>query len=192
MPERRAHFDKEVRTPACKRAVHDDCPHESRIGGGFNPWRLRPEFGAMLCRCPCHASCPVTSTDRLSVPMKAWYTSCTCPGAEVARQRLDDAGIKVRDFAEMREERQRRSRAGKEAVAATRARAAGKSREDIREIYIAELRARNLKVPAEPVLDAVVDHITGNPLPAIRVLGESMLQMGKGLYDISRLFRRGQ
>jgi hypothetical protein len=105
--------------------------------------------------------------------MKAWYTSCTCPGAEVARQRLDDAGIKVRDFAEMREERQRRSRAGKEAVAATRARAAGKSREEIREIYIAELHARNLKVPAEAVLDAAVDHITGNPLPAIRVLGEA-------------------
>jgi hypothetical protein len=50
----------------------------------------------------------------------------------------------------------------------------------------AELRARNLKVPAEPVLDAVVDHIAGNPLPAIRVLGESLFQTGKALYDVSR------
>lgn len=124
--------------------------------------------------------------------MKAWYTSCTCPGADGERQRLDNAGIKVRDFAELREERKRLSRAHQEARAATRARAAGRSREEIREIYIAELRARNLKVPAEPVLDAAVDYITGNPLPAGRVLGESLFQMGKGLYDIARQFRRGQ
>lgn len=78
------------------------------------------------------------------------------------------------------------SRAREEAAAATRTRAAGRSREEIREMYIAELRARNVKVPAEPVLDAAVDYITGNPLPAARVLGESLFQMGKGLYDISR------
>ena len=56
--------------------------------------------------------------------------------------------------------------------------------EEIREIYISEMRARNLKVPAEPVLDAVVDHITtGNPLPGIRVLGETLFQTGKEIND---------
>ena len=101
--------------------------------------------------------------------MKAWYASCTCAGAEAERQRLDDAGIEIRDFAEFREERQRRRRAYAEAADATRARAAGSDRDEIRRLYLAELDARNLKIPAEPVLDAVVDHIvTGNPLPAVR------------------------
>lgn len=188
MPDRWTHLDEECRlTPACRRAAHDDCPHSHGAGGGFNPWRLRFEFGEQLCRCPCHASCPVQyDARRLSVSMKAWYTSCTCPGAEVARQRLDDAGIKVRDFDELWEERRRLRSAGREATEATRARADGRSREEIREIYIAERRARNLEVPAESVLDAVVDYITGNPLPAARVLGESLLQTGKGLHDLSR------
>jgi hypothetical protein len=120
--------------------------------------------------------------------MKAWYASCTCPGAEVERQRLDDAGIKVRDFTEYREERQRRRREYTEAAAATRARAAGSDREEIRELYIAELLARSLKVPAEPVLDAVVDHIiTGNPLPAVRLLGESLLQTGKAVHNLLQM-----
>ena len=55
---------------------------------------------------------------------------------------------------------------------------------EIRRLYLAELDARNLKVPAEPVLDAVVDHIiTGSPLPAVRLLGESLLRTGKAVYD---------
>jgi hypothetical protein len=187
MPNRRPHSGDEFeRTPACRRAAHVDCPHFHGFGGGFNPRRLRLEFGQQLCKCSCHASCPVRyEPRRLTVSKKAWYTSCTCPGAEVARQRLDDAGIEVRDFDEVMEEKRRRRIAGREAVEATRARAAGRSREEIREIYIAERRAKNLKVPEERVLDAVVEYITtGNRLPAIRVLFET----GKGIYDdISRL-----
>jgi hypothetical protein len=124
--------------------------------------------------------------------MKAWYTSCTCPGAEQERQHLDEAGIEVRDFSELREEARRRSKARRAAFEAARACAAGKSREEIREIYVAELRARDLKIPADPVLDAAVERIKGNPLPAARVLGESLVQMGKGLYELSRLFRQGR
>ena len=33
-----------------------------------------------------------------------------------------------------------------------------------------------------------VEHITGNPLPAIRLAGESLFKAGKGLYDIARIF----
>jgi hypothetical protein len=143
-------------------------------GGGFNPRRLRFEFGQQLCRCACHAACPVQyETNRQTVSREAWQTSCTCPGADVARQRLDNAGIKVRDFDQMLEEKRRHRRAGKDAVAATRARAAGRGPEEVREIYTAELRARNLKVPEDRVLDAVVEYIiTGNRLPALRELGE--------------------
>ena len=116
--------------------------------------------------------------------MKTWYASCTCPGAAAARQRLDNSGTKVRDFDEMLEERKRTRSAGREAIAATRARASGRTREEIREIYVAELRARSLKVPAEPALDAVTDYITtGNPLPAARVLGDTLFETGKGVYD---------
>ena len=40
------------RTVACSRGVHGDCPHlMSGFGGGFNPRRLRLEFGGLLCQC---------------------------------------------------------------------------------------------------------------------------------------------
>jgi hypothetical protein len=164
-----------------KRGAHVECPHLNGAGGGFSPRRLRFELGSHLCECSCHASCPVQyEAHRRTISEKAWYTSCTCTGAKATRQRLDDAGIKVRDFAEFHEERQRRHNAGREAIEATRARARGRSREEIKEIYLAERRARNLEVPAEPVLDAVVEHITtGSQLPLIRAL----LQMGKRTYD---------
>jgi hypothetical protein len=51
----------------------------------------------------------------MTVSKKAWYTSCTCTGAEAARRRLDNAGIKIRDFDEMLQERRRRRAAGKDA-----------------------------------------------------------------------------
>ena len=191
MPDRWPPLDEESRlAPACRGAAHDDCPHRHGVGGGFNPRRLRLEFGEHLCQCACHASCPIASTKRLTVPRKAWYTSCTCPGADDERERLDDAGIEFPDFAELREKAKRRSRAGHEAYEAARARSAGKTRDEIRDIYLSELNARGMKKPAEPILDAVVERIAGNPLPAVRLLGEIVGQIGKGLYDLSRLFRQ--
>ena len=193
MPGPWADFRETLFTPACVREVHQDCPHLSGMGGGFNPRRLRPEFGAGLCPCACHASCPVIITaKRMTVSMKAWHTSCTCPGAEHERQRFAEDGFEIRDFTEMREDAERLSRARKEAFEAARARAAGKSREEIREIYLAERRARDLKVPSDRVLEAIVERITGNPLPAVRMAGESLVRMGKGLYEISRLFKQHQ
>jgi hypothetical protein len=194
VPDHPTGFRESLRTPACAREEHQDCPHLSGMGGGFNPRRLRPEFGAGLCPCVCHCSCPVTiTTSRLTVPMKTWHTSCTCPGAEPERQRLADHGIEIRDFSEMREDAQRLARARKEAYEAARAHAAGKSREEIREIYLAERRARGLPVPSDRILDAVVERImTGNPLPAARIAGEGLVRMGKSLHEISKLFRQGQ
>jgi hypothetical protein len=122
--------------------------------------------------------------------MKTWDTSCTCPGAEQERQRMDDAGLEIPDFGKLREDARRRLRARKDAVEATRARAVGKSREEIREIYAAELRTRGLEIPNAVILDAVADRIDGNPLPAARLMAEGLVQMGKGLYDLSRLFRQ--
>lgn len=193
MPDYWTEYDGLIRTRDCSRGTHPDCPHQFGMGGGFNPRRLRPEFGVGLCRCSCHSSCPVTiAPKRMTVPMKIWYTSCTCPGAGQERQRMDEAGIEIPDFGELREQARRRSRERKEAYEAARARAAGKSRKEIRDIYVAELNARGLEIPAEPFLDADVERIAGNPFPAVRVLGESLVQMGKGLYELSRLFRQGR
>jgi hypothetical protein len=189
LPDRWAEFH-EFRTRDCARAAHRDCAHFVGVGGGLNPRRLRLEFGASLCACSCHSSCPVAiTTKRFTVPPKEWYASCTCPGAGQARQRFDEAGG-VPDFGELREQAERRSQARKEAYEAARVRAAGKSRAEIRDIYVAELSARGLRVPTERLLDAVVERIAGNPLPAARVLGESLVQMGKGIYELSRLFRQ--
>ena len=79
-------FDNGRRSAAC---VHDDCPHKIGSVGGFNPRRVRLEFGAELCRCGCHSSCPVASERRMAVPVRAWREKCTCPGAEDERVRED-------------------------------------------------------------------------------------------------------
>jgi hypothetical protein len=124
----------------------------------------------------------------MTVPIKTWHTSCTCPGSERERQTLHDAGVEIRDFAEVLNKAQQRSRARRQAFEATRASAAGKTKAQIRQIYAAELLARGLTVPTECILDAVADRIHGNPLPAARILIESMVQIGKGFYKLSRLF----
>ncbi len=183
-------YEQAFWTPACISDRHEPCPHFSGLGGGLNLRRLlRPEFGASLCRCSCHSSCPVTPAGgRMTVPAETWYASCICPGAAQARRSLDEAGVEFPDFGREWEQARRRSQAYKESFRAARARAAGGSRAEIREIYLAELRSRGLKIPADPVLDAVVDHISGNPLPAARLLAESLAELGKGLYRLSRIF----
>jgi hypothetical protein len=176
----------------CGAKAHAGCAHFVTVGGGFNPRRLRLEFGAGLCPCSCHAPCPVaTEGKRLTVSPQVWRESCTCPGADDARRRLDESGAEFPDFSGMWEDRRRQSRARREACEATRARAAGKSRDEIRAIYLAEREARGLGVPSEAVLDAVADQIAGNPLPAARLAADGVVQMGKALRDLSRLFRSG-
>ena len=192
MSDRWAEFGQASKSQACRRDAHSDCAHLAGVGGGFNPRRLRPEFGAGLCPCACHLHCPVaTSGKRLTVPLEAWRESCTCPGAEQVRRRLDDAGVEFPDFGEMWEDARRRSRSRKEAFESAGARAVGKTRDEIREIYVAELSARGLKVPGRDVLDAVVERITGNPLPAARLGVEGLAQMAKALHQLVRLFRSG-
>lgn len=192
MSDRWAEFGQVGMSPACTREAHGDCAHVFGLGGGFNPRRLRLEFGAGLCPCSCHSSCPVTvSGKRMTVPLKTWRESCTCPGAERERCRLDEDGVGLRDFDEMWEDARHRSRARKQAFQAACARSAGKGREEIREIYVAELNARGLDEPSEAVLDAIVDRIRGNPLPAVRLAAEGLAQVGKGLLELSRLFRPG-
>ena len=99
-----------------------------------------------------------------------------------------EAGVEFPDFGEIRDEIRRRSQLRKEAFQATQVRATGKSRAEIREIYMAELRTRDLEIPAEPVLGAIVERINGNPLPAARVLGGNLVEMARGFHRLFKVF----
>jgi hypothetical protein len=44
----------------------------------------------------------------MTVLFRTWRESCTCPGAEQERRRLDETGADLRDFDERLEERRRR------------------------------------------------------------------------------------
>lgn len=127
----------------------------------------------------------------MTVRPEVWRESCTCPGAEQERHRLDEDDAGFPDFGKTREEARNRSRARKEAFESARTQAAGKNRDEVREVYLAELNARSLPVPGEDILEAVVDRIGGNPLPAARLAVGSLAQMGKALHELSRIFRPG-
>lgn len=188
MPDFWTEFDQSHQGRQCERGDHQACPHFVAFGGGINPRRLRLEFGAALCRCPCHAGCPVTDR-RLAVPFKVWRESCSCPGAERERQRLEEAGLEPPDFAELRSQAAQRSQARREAFEAASRAAAGKSKAEIEDLYAAELRARGLRPPRQEILSAIADRIMGNPLPAYKVAAEGLLQMGKAAVGIARQFR---
>jgi hypothetical protein len=49
MSDRWAEFGQVGKSRACTRGAHSDCAHFVTVGGGFNPRRLRLEFGAGLC-----------------------------------------------------------------------------------------------------------------------------------------------
>jgi hypothetical protein len=101
---------------------------------------------------------------------------------------MDEAGIEIPDYDAIR----RDGRARKAAFDAARARASGKGREEARDIYVEELRARGLSVPAEPVLDGIAESITGSYLDHVRLLGKALSEMGKGLYGIYKMHRQAK
>jgi hypothetical protein len=186
MPDRSDHHHDDERSAHCRRGDHVGCPHQWGVGGGLNPRKLRLETGYSLCRCSCHAACPVTSPGQAVIPQEVWYASCACPGGVALRQRRDDAGIRDRDFAGYRAERASRRQAREEAGEAALARAGRSSREEFRQAYVAELQARQLSVPADPVLDATVDHILGGGKrrSAIRALGAILGQLRNDIQDV--------
>jgi hypothetical protein len=96
------------------------------------------------------------------------------------------------DFDQLRADARHRSDERKAAFEATRARADGKTKAEIREICVSELQARGLNVPAYRILDAVAERVAGNPIPAARVAGESLVQISKRLRDLARIFTTDQ
>jgi hypothetical protein len=72
-----------------------------------------------------------------------------------------------------------RQQARREAFNAAKAKAAGKSHEQVKEIYMAELRARNQEVPSPEALDAQVAAIGGNPIPSFFIAGRATVGLVK-------------
>jgi hypothetical protein len=152
------------RSLACAREAHQECGHVS-AGTRFVS-RRRLKSTVVLCRCSCHAACPLA--DRMPVPLTVWQQLCGCPGAESKRAWREDPDEPWPGATEYREREQRESRerndAHTRAFHAARDAAPGKTRDEVRDLYMAELRARGLEVPPEPVLGATIDLLIGHPL----------------------------
>jgi hypothetical protein len=89
-------FERGQRSRACLEASHDGCAHLiGSAGGGFNPRRFRFEAGEMLCKCPCHANCAITST-RATVALQVGQESCSCLGAPAPRASQEEGAMNPR------------------------------------------------------------------------------------------------
>jgi hypothetical protein len=172
------------RTGECLRGVHAECPHMLGFGTGFNLSKLRPDLGINLCTCDCHASCPVCDTRQMAallktVTVRTWRESCTCLGAAAMRSQWEQDGFEPADTDELWNKSRQRQQANREAFDATRAQAAGKSREQIEELYLAELHARGQQTPPREALNATVAAISGNLLPVARIMGQVVIDLVK-------------
>ncbi len=180
-------FDASRRTRSCLNGAHDDCPHlAGGPGGGFNPRRRRLEFGVALCGCDCHAACPATADGRAAVPFATWRDQCFCAGADAERQRHAETGFDPPDFGQIYRDKRRTSQARREAFQATRAASAGRTRAQITDTYLAELRSRGLSPPPDQVLGPIIDAIQGNYLPAARGLAGNLGAVGASLFRAAR------
>jgi len=151
----------------CLTETHADCGHLGSVGYSF--WNGGRRV-LLLCQCGCHSACSLASRPPF-VSRTTWEALCSCPGAVLAAAKLDQAERDAPDFSdsarrwherwEARRPEQRRA-AKREAFEAARAARADKSRAQIRDIYVAELRARGLTVPSELMLDATADAIARN------------------------------
>ena len=61
--------------------------------------------------------------------------------------------------------------------------------EQIKDLYLAELRVRGLKIPADDLPDAVADSIMGDNLPPTRLLAMSATEIAKLVSGMARSHR---
>ncbi len=141
--------ERVLQSPSCLDGSHEECGHWRGYRVALNLRRLRRDGSAMLCGCGCHSSCPVTSEEN-TVGDQAWRQSCTCPGAGAIRDVRDQVEAQPVDFSDFRAGWPRYRReitSRREAFRAAQASAAGMDREQLRDLYVAELRARGLTTP---------------------------------------------
>jgi hypothetical protein len=82
---------------------------------------------------------------------------CTCPGAERLRAWTEDPRALLEYH-----------KASKQVFHPVRRAARGKSRDEVRDLYIAELRKRGQEVPPELFLEAHLDFLTGQEVRGFR------------------------
>ena len=146
--------------------------------------------GEELCCCPCHDACRYTGT--VSVTPQEWWDSCRCPGSEWMRE--EGRRRWGRDRPPTLEEARRSARADdaawSEVQATVQPRAAGRSRPEVRQLVIEELRSRNRPVPDDRILDPHVDQIMlTSPLPPLLDPDTSALTALKTLVRAARQAR---
>jgi hypothetical protein len=192
MTARPRKFAKEFVTAACGNNNHDICEHLSGIGGGFSLRRLSFEVSSLLCHCTCHASCQLSTSRRPT--LSDWFDLCSCPGANTpARER---AG-RPPDAAEVMRKAREDLRLRQEASEAVRANSAGKSREEVRALLVAELRAHGLPPPPQPVMELAIDGlmIDRSATGRVRLAGRGMRMLagiGRQLSkDVHEQLQRG-
>ena len=116
-----------------------------------------------------------------AVPVTIWQRRCACPGAEQARTSERDPAESLpgwEDWSETcKSDSRQRSQARKEAFSAARSAAWGKTRPEIRDLYIAELRARGLDIPREPLLEGAIDVLSGDPRAGLGKMWKEVLCM---------------
>lgn len=158
-------YDQGDWSRACAGDAHQECGHVAMgTRRRVSPARLQSTI--VLCRCSCHAACPLAG--RTPVSLTVWQQLCPCPGGERQRAWKEDPDEPWPGAKEAWERQERRSRARrearKEAFEAAREAAPGKSREEIKDLYVAELWSRGQDVPPGPLLEAEIDALTGHPL----------------------------
>jgi hypothetical protein len=180
--------ERALQGQACLEGMHEECGHWRGSGSARNPRRLRRERFAILCGCDCHSSCLVTN-EKNTVGDLAWRQSCTCPAAEAVRRMLDEAVILpfgVRDFAEKWAESRHEFKSRREAFKAAQASTAGQDREQLKDLYVAELRSRGRKIPGGDALDAAIAaHMDSYPTGA-RFVGREVVSLWKRLGSFRR------
>ena len=182
------HGERALPGQDCLEGMHEECGHWLGSGSVRNPRRLRRERFAILCGCDCHSSCLVTDEKNTAGDL-GWRQSCTCPGAEAVRRMLDEVvGLPfgVRDFAEMWAESRHEFKSRREAFKAAQASAVGQDREQLKDVYVAELRSRGRKIPGDDVLDvAIAAHMDSYPT-GVRFVWREVVSLGKRLGSFRR------
>jgi hypothetical protein len=159
---------------SCVSGNHNDCYH---VHG--SPLPGSTSSGFFLCRCNCHATCALSNVGAEKVTPQL----CTCPGMIAWQERQEKSGQLSSDsssqrfpliemFQVMREGRKQR-RLRREAESTVAAAATGKSREEVRDMLLAEFARRGLNPPPQPRLDNLADsYRTQDPVERARLIQE--------------------
>jgi hypothetical protein len=100
---------------------------------------------------------------------------------------MEEAGMDAASLDDLWEKAKRQSAARSEAFGAARDQSAGRSRAEVREIYLAELRSRDVPIPPDDLVDRAVERILGGPMVGARQMGEGLIETGKLVHGLIKI-----